>query len=414
MCRVAMLSVHGSPLGRLGTNSAGGMQLYIRALSRELGRRGTAVDVFTRRTDPTVPKIEILGPNARVIHLDAGPAAPVEKNAVAEVLPEFTCNLQHFRQATGAEYDVIHSHYWLSGWVGNLLARRWRVPHVAMFHTLGRLKNQALSEQEESDSRIEIEERIVASANRIVASSEHERQALIDLYGARREQIAVIPCGVDLELFRPRDQMASRSMLGLSGDVLLFVGRMDPVKGLDILLRSTALLRDRANLTLVVVGGSDSEAELQRNRRLAHDLGLEGRVRFSGAVSQEQLPNYYSAATVCIVPSYYESFGLVAMESLACGTPVIASKVGGLPTVIHDGDNGLLVPRREPAAFADRIVQVLDDTALRRTLRTAARASVLRFGWGSVAERVVTMYHELTGACEHEPRLAVELAAVER
>jgi len=237
---------------------------------------------------------------------------------------------------------------------------------------------------------------------------------LIDLYAARREHIAVIPCGVDLELFRPRDQMTSRGMLGLSGDVLLFVGRMDPVKGLDVLLRATALLRDRPNLTLVVVGGSDSEAELQRNRRLARDLGLDGRVRFAGAVSQEELTNYYSAATVCIVPSYYESFGLVAMESLACGTPVIASKVGGLPSVIHDGDNGLLVTGREPESFADRIVQVLDNASLRRTLHTAARSSVLRFGWGSVAERVITMYHELTGACDHDDRLTVELATAER
>jgi D-inositol-3-phosphate glycosyltransferase len=413
MCRVAMLSVHGSPLGQLGTDSAGGMQLYIRALSRELGRRGTVVDVFTRRSDPCQPKVVSFGPNARVIHLDAGPAAPIEKNAVLNFLPEFLCNLQRFRQAVGLEYDVIHSHYWLSGWVGNLLARRWGVPHVAMFHTLGRLKNQALAEKEESDARIEIEERIVDGADRIIASSEHERLALVDHYGARWENIAVIPCGVDLSLFRPMDQAAARAMLELDGEVLLFVGRIDPVKGLDVLLQAVALLRTRPNLTLVVVGGSDTERELQRNRRLAHDLGLDGRVFFKGAVPQEKLPIYYSAATLCVVPSYYESFGLVAMEALACGTPVIASEVGGLPTVVRDRENGLLVPRHQPEVFAQRIAQALDDVALRRALRLRARASVLCYDWGIIAERMIAMYHGLTGTCGHDALSVVELAAAE-
>lgn len=401
MCKIAMLSVHGCPLARLGTNEAGGMQLYVRALSRELGRRGMSVDVFTRRTDPSLPEIVPFGTNARVIHVDAGPAEPIDKNAVVDVLPEFVCNLQRFRRAEQIEYDIIHSHYWLSGWVGNLLSPRWGVPHLTMFHTLGRLKNKALSGQGETDARIDVEGRIVNSASRIIASSEHERQALVDLYGGRRDRIAVIPCGVDLELFSPLDSDVARQKLGLSGNVILYVGRMDPVKGLDVLLGSMALLKDRRDTTLVIVGGSGREDEMRRNQNLAVNLGLNGRVIFRGAVPQEQLPSYYSAATICVVPSHYESFGLVAIEALACGTPVVGSMVGGLPTVVHERENGLLVPWRRPEAFAESIARILDDPSLRRHLSTRARGSVLRYGWGHVAEQVVELYHESTVQHEH-------------
>lgn len=405
--RIAMLSVHGRPLGRPGTRETGGMQMYVRALSRELGRRGLAVDVFTRRTDPSLPEIVPFGPHARVIHLDAGEPASLDKNLVVEALPELVCNLQRFRRAAGVEYDVVHSHYWLSGWVGNRLAPRWGVPHITMFHTLGRLKNSALADQEETEARIDVEEHVVAGADRIIASSEHERQALVDLYDARRQQVAVINGGVDLHLFRPRDRAEARTALGLDGEVALFVGRMDRVKGLDILLRAVALLKHRPRLKLVVAGGSGPEAEYRRCTALAKALGLD--VLFRGAVPQEELPLYYNAADVLVVPSHYESFGLVAVEALACGTPVIGSKVGGLPTVIRDGENGMLVESRQPEAFAERIERMLDDRALCATLAANARRSVFQYSWEAVADRVATLYHEaaprqparllLEGAC---------------
>jgi D-inositol-3-phosphate glycosyltransferase len=394
-----MLSVHGCPLGRLGTREAGGMQAYVRQLSQELGRRGVLVDVFTRRSDPDLPTIVVFGEGARVIHLDAGPAAPVEKAALYDLLPEFVGNLDRFRRAEGRDYRLIHSHYWLSGWVGTILARRWAVPHLTMFHTLARLKNRALHGTE-PDDRIDVETRVIARVDRVIAATEHERQALVELYGARRERVAVIPGGVDLERFRPVDRAAARARLGLCGDVLLFVGRIDPIKGLDVLVRAVGLLRDRPDLTLVVAGGPGDEAELERVRGLIETLGLRDKVQLRGAVPQEELPDYYSAASVCVVPSHYESFGLAAIEALACGTPVVASHVGGLPTVVRDGENGLLVRWRWPEAFAAAIARVLDDPSFAASLAGRARESVLRFGWGRVAEAVLEQYRQVEAACQ--------------
>jgi D-inositol-3-phosphate glycosyltransferase len=372
------------------------MQLYVRALSRELGRRAVHVDVYTRRVDPTLPTVVHFGTNARVIHVDAGEPAPLEKASVPDVLPEFSGNVQRFQQSQRLRYDVIHSHYWLSGWVGNLLARRWDVPHVTMFHTLARLKDRALVADGEAASRADVETRIVGAVDRIVASSQHEQQALVELYGARSDRIDVIPCGADLDLFRPGDAAAARARLGLTGEVLLFVGRMDPIKGLDVLLRAVALLAHRPELTLVVVGGSGREEEMRRNQALAASLHIADRVQFRGSVPQEELTLYYRAATLCVVPSHYESFGLVAIESLACGTPVIGSMVGGLPTVVHDNVNGFLVAWTNPEGFASRIESVLDQPALLATLAAGARSSVLRFGWDAVANRILAAYREVT------------------
>jgi D-inositol-3-phosphate glycosyltransferase len=395
--RIAMISVHGCPLARLGTAEAGGMQLYVRALSRELGNRGLTVDVFTRRVDPELPRVVSFGRNTRVIHLDAGDPAPVDKAKVFELLPSFVCDLERFRHAEDVEYQFIHSHYWLSGWVGNVLSRHWEAPHLAMFHTLERLKHRALSDLTEAPVRADVETRIVASADRIIASSEHERESLVNLYGARRDRVSVVPCGVDLSLFRPIDPVVARSSLGLQGNVVLFVGRMDPIKGLDVLLRSVALLRDRVQLTLVVIGGTGTEREMQRCQALVQSLGIEDRVQFRGSVPQEELPTYYSAATALVVPSHYESFGLAAVEALACGTPVVGSMVGGLPTVIRDGENGFLVPWRQPAEFAGRIERILNDEAVRSHLAERARPSVLHFDWSAVADRILGLYREAHG-----------------
>jgi len=368
------------------------MQAYVRALSREQGRRGMEVDVFTRRTDPDTPTIVPLADNVRVVHLVAGATETIDKNTVFDLAPEFVCNLQRFTRAEGVSYDLVHSHYWLSGWVGHLVAPRWGVPHVTMFHTLGRLKNRALPESGESDARIRAEQRVISTSDEIIAASQHERESLVELYGASAGRVAVIPCGVDLELFRPTDRNAAQQRLGLSGDVLLFVGRMDPIKGLDLLIRAFAQLPDRSDLTLVVVGGAGDETEYQRNRQLAHELGIADRVQFRGAVAQEQLPDYYNVATACVVPSHYESFGLTAIEALACGTPVVASMVGGLTSVVRDRSNGLLVPWRRPGAFAARLDEVLRQPSLRAHLARQARPSVTAYGWDRIADAVDEIY----------------------
>lgn len=407
--RVAMLSVHGCPLDQLGSREVGGMQVYVRELSRELGRAGLHVDVFTRRTDPTLPRVVEFGPRVRAIHLDAGPAQRIDKNLVVQHLPAFIDNLERFTAREGIDHQAVHSHYWLSGWVGARLAELWRVPHITMFHTLGRVKNRANSTASgrrgtlESTRRIEIERRVIRSASAIVASTEHERSALVENYGARADRIAVIPAGVDLAMFSPIDRAAARAVLGLHGEVLLFVGRIDPVKGLDTLLEAVALLRDRPALTLLVVGGTPPgveprDADEIHLRQLAGQLGIADRVRWLGPVEQDRLPLYYSAADVAVVPSRYESFGLVALEALACGAAVVAARVGGLPTIVHEGQNGLLVPWRAPEAFAERIVQVLDDPALAAGLRAAARPSMQRYSWAATAARVTTLYQRLSCA----------------
>jgi D-inositol-3-phosphate glycosyltransferase len=421
-CRVAMLSVHGCPLDQLGSREVGGMQVYVRELSRELGRQGMHVDVFTRRTDPELPRVVEFGERARVIHLDAGPARRIDKNSVVQHLPAFIDNLERFNERERIEQQY-HSHYWLSGWVGARLAEVWRVPHVTTFHTLGRIKNRANQGaggpsgrwvgQLESERRIEIERRVIRRADAIVGSTEHERNALVEHYGARRESVVVIPPGADLSTFRPLDRTAARRELGLEGEALLFVGRIDPVKGLDTLLEALELLGHRDRLRLLVVGGSPPgaparqiDADERALRELARQLGVDDRVDWLGPVEQERLPLYYSAADVVVVPSRYESFGLVALEALACGAAVVASRVGGLPTIVRDGENGLLVPWRTPAAFAERIEQILEEPDLAVRLREAAPRSMARFSWAATAGRVIELYRELSARRERARRQA--------
>lgn len=404
MCRVAMMSVHGCPLARFGSKEAGGMQVYIRELSRAMGRRSMVVDVYTRLTDPRLPEVVEFGENVRVIHVKAGEVGPMDKNEVFDRLPEFICNVRHFADDHGLKYQYVHSHYWLSGWVGSLLSRRWNVPHTATFHTLARVKNRALLGPSETEHRAEVEAKIIAGADAIVVSSEHERHALLDLYGARRDRIHVIPPGIDLGLFRPVNRGRAKAELGLDGrDVVLAVGRMDPVKGFDVLLRAVALLPQLDSVQLVLIGGAEGDREHERLRSLASSLGLDGRAAFVEPVPQQQLPLYYGAASLVVVPSHYESFGFVAAEALACGTPVIASKVGGLPTIVHDGENGLLVPWRRPEAFAERIAWLLADREMLGRLACGARASVERLSWASAAERTICLYRQLGEARTPEP-----------
>jgi D-inositol-3-phosphate glycosyltransferase len=420
-CRVAMISVHGCPLDMLGSREVGGMQLYVRELSRELARIGMYVDVFTRKTRPDLPRVVAFGERARVVHLDAGPQQRIDKNTVVQHLPAFIENLERFNEREGIRHQVVHSHYWLSGWVGQRLGQLWRVPHVTMFHTLGRVKNYANTHAGgrrgvlETSMRIEIERRVIRGADAIVASTDAERQSLVEQYGARAEAIAVMPPGVDLRLFAPIDRGMARATLGLRGEVLLFVGRIDPVKGLDTLLEAIALLRDRPGLQLLVAGGAGSaqvaEPDEAHLRGLARRLGVADRVLWLGPVEQERLPLYYSGADVVVVPSRYESFGLVALEALACGAALVASRVGGLPSIVRDGENGLLVPWRTPDEFASRVARVLDDPDLAARLRRAARPSMARFSWAATAGRVVDLYERLSGVGFRSSALGAQRSA---
>lgn len=376
------------------------MNVYVRELGRALGARGVSVDIFTRRQSSEAPDVVEYAPGARVVHLEAGPRRHVDKYDVLDYLPDLACGIQRWRALTGLSYDLIHSHYWLSGRLGLLFADRWGVPMVSMFHTLAQLKNRVAetAAEREQTVRFDIERRTMAGSDRVVAATEVDRAQIVRHYG-HLAPIAVIPGGVDLSRFRPLDQARARANLGLAeaGRVLLFVGRIQRLKGLEVLFRAFALLGVDARL--LVVGGLPSSShearEISRLEQLAARLGIAERVSFVGAVPHERLPDYYAAADVTVMPSSYESFGLVAVESLACGRPVVATRIGGLRTIVRDGETGLLVPWRDPTLFAEALGRVLADDGLRARLSAAARASVLHFGWDHIAEQHLGLYADV-------------------
>ncbi len=395
MCNIAVISVHTSPLARPGTRDSGGMNVYIRELSREMGRRANTMDIFTRRVDAAVPEVVAIDERTRVIQIEAG-GSDVDKASLRRYLPQFRSGVLAFQQREGRSYDLVHSHYWLSGWVGQALKVRWEVPHVIMFHTLGEAKNRAHLSEREPGYRIAGERIVAQGADRIICASQGEMDTLVNLYGVPPQRVALVPCGVDTDRFRPLSPARARRRLGLPLDdpLVLFVGRIEPLKGIDILLRAAAQLEGR--FRLLVVGGDGQDADRKAAlRALALDLGIGQRVMFLDAVPHDDLPLYYGAADICVVPSHYESFGLVALEAMACGVPVVASGVGGLRDTVQDGQTGYLVPWRCPEPFAERLDLLLSNEPLRRSLGREARAAVERFRWSEVAARVEGIYHEL-------------------
>jgi D-inositol-3-phosphate glycosyltransferase len=405
-----MLSVHTCPLAILGGKRTGGMNVYVRELSRELGRRGWAVDVFTHAENPCRP-IEVgMAGNVRVMHVVAGPERHIAKNELVRYLPEFADNVRAFAEERGFRYDLIHSHYWLSGLVARDLQRDWSVPIVQMFHTLGHIKNRVARSpgEHELQARIEAETELIRHADALVASTPIERRQMLDLYGADPSRISVIPCGADLGLFRPLPKAEARHELGLPADrhLILFVGRIDPLKGIDTLLKAIALILKESpawhgRLGVVIVGGQvednprNMSREMQNLHALRESLGIEETVTFLGSQSQEALPYFYSAADVVVMPSHYESFGMVALESMASGTPVIASNVGGLSYIVRHGKTGYLVPPRSPKVLAGRIRTLLDDPFRRRRMGAQGVQAAQRYSWTAVSDQIESLYADL-------------------
>ena len=390
--RIAMLSAHSCPVGDLGAKDTGGMSVYIRELAHELGKQGHYVDVYTRAHDPADHQIVDLGQQARLIHLKAGQEEQIHKLAVYSYLPEFTCNLENFRKNNGLKYDIVFSHYWLSGWVGKYLQQWWQVPHVIMFHTLGAVKNAIGIGEDAPELRIVTEREAVNDCRRIIVATEREKNELIRHYGAPPEKSGIVSCGVNMEQFQPVARAAARQKLGLTDEkILLFVGRIDPLKGVDQLLKAVPYLNNIKGLRLVIIGGDEhSRSEVEKLQKLSRELDIYDRVTFQGLIKQEQLPYFYSAADVCVVPSYYESFGLVALESLACGTPVVATDVGDLKNIIRQGETGYVVAENTPQDLADSIASVLSRPPEDMESALFIRASISRYSWANIAEGVIS------------------------
>jgi D-inositol-3-phosphate glycosyltransferase len=411
--RIAMLSVHTCPLATLGGKKTGGMNVYVRELSTELSRRGVFVDVYTRSQDPCVPHINesVLGERARVIHIPAGPEAPAPTHQIAAYIPEFVKNVLAFTASEGIEYDLLHSHYWLSGWAARDLARVWRVSTLQMFHTLGLMKNRIARTDDEREPplRINTEREIMRQADYLIAATPAERIQLMWLYGADMKKIRVVPPGVDVRHFRPMPRYDARQLIGIPEEdrMLLFVGRIEPLKGIDTLLRALALVRRQfgasgRRMCLSLIGGQTADdahedAEMRRLKALEQELGIGDLVTFLGARSQDTLQYYYNAAEAVIMPSHYESFGMVALEAMACGTPVIASEVGGLVYLVEDGVTGFHVPTNDPSELAGRIQLLLDNPLLQSELAQAAVKAAQRYSWDRIAARIIELYQECLG-----------------
>ena len=407
--RVAVLSVHTSPTDQPGTGDSGGMNVYIRAVAERLAASGAEVDIFTRRRGGDEPEVRELQPGVRMIAVKAGPCTPVPKADLPRFLPEFLGGLLRTAHEDGRGYDIVHSHYWLSGWIGRGAKETWQVPLVASFHTLGKVKNYSLArgERPEPRARLSGEERVIAEADRILAPTPAEAAQLVGLYRAAPDHIRLVPPGVDHTLFFPRDRAAARERLHLTGVRLaLFVGRLQAHKGPDVAVRALAeaLARDpdgTSDVVLAVVGGPSGAGpgeEVGRLMELASALGVADRVMLFPPQPQVRLADFYAAADVVLVPSRSESFGLVALEAQACGTPVVAAGVGGLRYVVTDGVGGFLVEGHDPADHADRMLQVLADPARSARMGRDGARQALRFTWEATAEEILGVYRELIEA----------------
>lgn len=409
--RVALLSVHTSPLEQPGTGDAGGMNVYIVELARRLAARGTEVEVFTRATSSAQPPVVEMADGVLVRHVPAGPFEGLAKEDLPGQLCAFTAGLMRAeaRKAPGW-YDVVHSHYWLSGQVGWLVSDRWNVPLVHTMHTMAKVKNAYLAEGDspEPQGRVIGEEQVVAAADRLIANTPAEARELVELYGADPGLVEVVPPGVDLDVFTPgAGTAAARQALGLPVDthVLLFAGRIQPLKAPDVLVRAAAhmLRRDpalRGRLVVAVLGGPSGSGldhpeelhDLARSLGLLGVPGVEDVVRFQPPVDRETLAQWFRAADVVAVPSHNESFGLVAIEAQACGTPVVAASVGGLRTAVADGVSGVLVDGHDPAAWADVLLELVRDPGRREELATGAVAQAHRFGWDVTVDATLQVY----------------------
>ena len=395
MRTLAILSMHTSPLAQPGSGDGGGMNVYVRELAAALARAGVGCDVYTRAEDETTSPVVAVEPGLRVHRIPAGPLAPVAKEDLPALVDEFTEGVLT-RMRAGYPAEAIHANYWLSGIAGHAIKHELDLPLVSTFHTLARVKAEGDCE---ADRRAEAEARIMGCSDAVLASCTVEAQQIAELYDADPTRIEIVAPGVDHAFFSPGYRPQARRALGITADgpMLLFVGRIQPLKGLDVAVRTLALARPDA--FLVVVGGPSGpqgQAEIDRIHALADDLGVADRVRWLPPQPHELLSTFYRAADVCLVPSRSESFGLVALEAAACGTPVVAAAVGGLRTLVEDGETGYLVEGRDPEAFAARVNGLLDAPLIAAEMGSAGAERARGYTWSVAAARLRRLYGELT------------------
>jgi len=407
---IAMLSYHTCPLATLGGKDTGGMNVYVRDLTRELGRMGIHVDVFTRSQDEHVPHVlHDLGYGNRVVHVPAGPEVPLAKRELTDHIPQFVDGIETFAAEKGIHYDILHSHYWMSGLAAEALSEAWGgTPIVHMFHTLGEMKNRIAQtdEERETPERIAGERRVLARADRIITATLAEQTQLRFLYKATDRKLIIIPPGVDASHFYPIPADEAKLAIGLRPDarMILFVGRIEPLKGVDTLIRAMSCLKlddPDHQVHLAIIGGEPSadpkqmSTEMARLKKLCDELRLDQDVVFMGKRDQDKLPYYYSAAEVLVMPSHYESFGMVALEAMACGTPVIASDVGGLGFLVQNGETGYTVPSGDPEILCSKLSTLLNDAGLRERMGRQAAEYAQSYTWDKIAAQVVNVYQAL-------------------
>jgi D-inositol-3-phosphate glycosyltransferase len=399
MSRLAIVSVHTSPLAQPGTGDGGGMNVYVRSLGRSLARAGVPCDVLARVEDPDVPGDVVCEPGLVVRHLVAGPTRPLPIDELLPLVDDFSDRIVDLYRDPLRRPDLLHANYWLSGLAVHRAKHRLDLPMVATFHTLARVKARAEGTPEPA-VRVAAEIEIVNCADLVLAATEDEADQLVSLYDADPGRVEVVPPGVDHQIFHPGDRASARAALGLDGrPVVLFVGRIQPLKGAELAVRAFARVASLdPRPVLVIVGGPsgpDGPAELARARQAAIDSGVADRVQFRRPVPHADLVDYYRAADVCLVPSRSESFGLVALEAAACGTPVVAAGVGGLRTVVHDGCTGFQVDGRDPDDYAAPVALLLGDPDLAAEMGVSASESSMRYSWDMMAVRLRRLYADL-------------------
>jgi D-inositol-3-phosphate glycosyltransferase len=402
-----MLSYHTCPLATLGGKDTGGMNVYVRDLTRQLGYLGIQVDVFTRSQDEHVPHVlHDLGYGNRVVHVTSGPETPLPKHELPRYLSQFVDGIQSFAIGKSIQYDLIHSHYWMSGLAARELKQKWNIPIIHMFHTLGIMKQRVAREaaEAEGEDRLSGEREILRIADRIVAPTPAELAQLQWLYEADVNKVVIIPPGVDLGHFYPIPADEAKEYIGVQPceTVVLYVGRIEPLKGIDTLIEAIAMMRQMGVVVCLSIIGGDPDlsqeaknAEMARLQSLQERDGLEDLVAFLGKRSQDSLPYYYSAAEAVVVPSHYESFGMVALEAMACGTPVVASQVGGLAFLVQDGITGFTVPVEEPRALAEKLIWLVRNPEKRKMMGGNAARFARDYSWETIAKRILQVYRDV-------------------